>query len=90
MENKITKLKNGISASFQLITIGLLVFAIILILKQQSDISTLKSKFDEIESSLSSEIDDARRNVRIKLDEVESNLSSEIDDVKRTVRIWCD
>jgi hypothetical protein len=73
MENKLTKLENPFSMSFQLITVGLLILAIALIMKQQSDISILTKRIDDIES---------------KLDDVESNLSSEIDDVKSTVRIW--
>lgn len=87
MNNKIVKVKNWILTSFQFITVGLLVFAIVLILKQQNDISILKSRLNNIENNtdnLSSEIDD----IKSKLDDVESNLSSEIDDVKRTVRIW--
>ena len=86
MENKFTKIKNWISASFQLITVGLLVFAIILILKQQNDISVLKSRINDVDYN----IDNVKRNIddiESKLDDVESNLSSEIDDVKRTVRI---
>jgi cell division protein FtsL len=80
MENKFTKIKNWIPASFQLITVGLLVFAIILIWKQQNDIRALKSRINDVDYN----IDD----IESKLDDVESNLSSEIDDVKRTVRIW--
>ncbi len=87
MENNFTKIKSWILASFQFITVGLLIFAVVLILKQQNDISNLKSRLNLIESSvddLSSGIND----IDNKLDDVESNLSSEIDDVKRTVRIW--
>lgn len=87
MENKFTKIKNWISASFQLITVGLLVFAIILILKQQNDISGLKSRINDVNHN----INNIKRNIddiESKLNVVESNLSSEIDDVKRTVRLW--
>jgi cell division protein FtsL len=87
MENKFTKLKNWISASFQLITVGLLIFAITLILKQQNDISVLKSRIYDVDyniDNVESNIDD----IESKLDDVESNLSSEIDDVKRTVIMW--
>lgn len=87
MNNKMVKVKNWILTSFQFITVGLLAFAIVLILKQQNDISILKSRLNNIENNtdnLGSEIDD----IKSKLDDVESNLSSEIDDVKRTVMIW--
>lgn len=80
MENKFTKLKKWISTSFQPITVGLLVFAITLILKQQNDISILKSRINDVDYNID--------NVSSKIDDVESNLSSEIDGVKRTVRIW--
>jgi hypothetical protein len=88
MENKFKKLISWISTSFQLITVGLLVFAVLLILKQQNDIRYLKSKIDNVESNLSSKIDDVEGNLSSKIDDVESDLSSEIDGVKSTVRIW--
>ena len=86
MNINFTNFKNWILASFQFLTVGLLVFLIFLIIKQQNDIRVLKSQLSNVENNtdnLSSEIDD----IKSKLDDVESNLSSEIDDVKRTVRI---
>jgi len=90
MNHKFTKLKKWISASFQFITVGLLVLAIILILKQQNDISNLKTKVSSLDHSIYN-IDGVKGkidNLEDKIDDVESNLSSEIDDVKRTVIIW--
>ena len=66
---------------------GLLIFAITLLIKQQNDIAKLKIRLNSVDSNvdnLESKID----NIESKLEDVESNLSSEIDDVKSTVRIW--
>lgn len=82
MENNLTKIKNWVSTSFQLITVGLLIFAIVLILKQQSDINTLKSKLNSIENNIG--------DLSSEIQSVESNLSSEIDDVRRAVIVWSD
>jgi hypothetical protein len=71
------RIKNWISPSFQLITIGLLITLLLLVIKQQKEIDYLYSRIEDAESRLSSEIDDAK-----------DELSSDIDDVKRTVRIW--
>lgn len=95
MNKKFTEIKNWISSNFQFITVGILVFTIALILKQQIDIYSLKSQLDYLEydtSSIRNDIDDVKSkldDVESRLQEIESNLSSEIDDVKRTVRIWC-
>ena len=76
--SKITEsIKNWISPSFQLITIGLLITLLLLVIKQQKEIDYLYSRIDDAESRLSSEIDDAK-----------DDLSSEIDAVRRTVIIY--
>lgn len=87
MKNKYIKIKKWLFSNFQLITISLLVFTIVLIFKQQNDISNLNNIVHNLDyniEKLKSNIDD----VDGKLDNVERNLSYEIDDVKRTVRIW--
>jgi len=87
MKYKFTTIKNWISESFQFITVGLLVFAIILILKQQNDIRLLNSRINDLEYN----IDNVKSNINYiesKIDDMERNISSEIYDVKRTVMIW--
>lgn len=77
MTKIIVQIKNWISSSFQLITVGLLIALLILVIKQQKEIDNLYDIIDESESRLSNDINDAKE-----------ELSSDIDDVKRTVRIW--
>jgi hypothetical protein len=70
--SKITeRIKNWISPSFQLITIGLLITLLLLLIKQQKEIDYLYSRIDDAESRLSSEIDDAK---------------DQIDDLKDTIK----
>lgn len=79
MEKQTNKLKNWIIGSFQFITLGMLAFCIILLINQQREIDNLKSvirnveykydltdlesRLDDVESNLSSQIDDVRRTV---------------------------
>lgn len=91
MEAKFSKIKSWISSNFQVITLGLLVFTVVIVLKQQNDIQTLKGqinelyyKVDQADDNVNSKLDD----VDSKLNNVENNLIEEINDVKRTVRIW--
>jgi len=79
MEKKPNKIKNWIIGSFQFITIGMLTFCVFLLFNQQReinnlksaienieyncDVSDLESKLDDVESNLSSQIDDVRRTV---------------------------
>ncbi|MBX3163299.1 MAG: hypothetical protein KF900_02370 [Bacteroidetes bacterium] len=101
MENRLTKIKNWITDFFQFITVGLLTLLIALILKQQNDISSLKSRLDWIESSMDNienkvdDVEDKVDNMKNKIDVVENkmgdmeyNLSRGIDDIKSTVRIY--
>lgn len=73
MENNIQGFKRWIMASFQFITVGILVLLLILVLKQQKDINDLKGKIADTESSIRS---------------AESTLSSQIEAVRRAVIIW--
>ena len=90
----INKFTNWISAKFQFITVGLLVFAITLIVKQQNDISRLKRSINQVDFNIYNlyrsvnNLDSSIEDVEWKLDDVEKKLSREIEDVKSTVRIW--
>jgi hypothetical protein len=87
MENSITKIKNWVLASFQFITLGLLVFATVLIIKQQNDMGELKNRIKYLDGNID-EVKSKMDDIESKIDDVEGNISSEIDDVKRTVRLW--
>jgi hypothetical protein len=89
MQNKISKIKSRISESFQLITVGLLVFAIVVMFKLQSDIKVLKNKVNNVDYTL----DNVERIIddnNYKLSDVESNILNEIETVKKTVILWSD
>jgi hypothetical protein len=83
--SKITeRIKNWISPSFQLITIGLLITLLLLVIKQQREIDYLYSTIDDTESRLSSEIDDAKDDLSSEI----YDLKSDIEDVRRAVIIY--
>ncbi|MCH7409919.1 hypothetical protein MM239_10980 [Belliella sp. DSM 111904] len=95
MDNRFSKFKNWISSSFQLITIVLLVFSIIMILNQRQDINELKNQINSMGNTddlslnfydIESKLDD----IESKLYDVENNLIREIEDVKTTIMIWSD
>ena len=79
METLTQKIKALIAPSFQIITLGILIFLVVIVLKQQKDISDLKSQVYDTESSINS-----------KIQSVESSLSSDIERVRRAVIIWSD
>jgi len=87
METKFTKIKTWISSSFQVITLGLLVFSVVIVLKQQNDIHKLQGKIDDVYYQVDQSNDNIN-NVSSKLDDVESRLINEIEDVKSTIRLW--
>lgn len=95
MKNKLEKFRSWFSGYFQLITVGLLVSAVLLIIKQQYDLKVLQSKINDVEHKIINVndhidfIDGKIDYIEIKLDDVESNLSSEIEDIT-TVRIYSD
>ena len=91
MNRLFSKVRKGISASFQFITLVLLVIAIALLIKQQNDMLNLEKRVNSIYSNIddvNSKIEDVESNINSKLENVESNISSEVDDVKRAVIIW--
>ncbi len=73
MKNKFIKIKSWLLARLQIISFGLLILLIILVLKQQNDISNLEKRIRWLSGDL--------ENVNEKLDDVESNLSNKIQDV---------
>jgi hypothetical protein len=79
MSSTLETIKKLIEPSFQIITVGILVFLSILVLKQQKDIKDLESQIDSTEYRLESKIESA-----------ESTLSSDIEDVRRAVIVWSD
>jgi hypothetical protein len=88
MTKIIVKIKNWISTSFQLITVGLLIALLILVIKQQKELDDLYDIIDESESRFSNDINDAKEELSTDINDAKEELSSDIDDVKRTVRIW--
>ncbi len=82
MKDKLLIIKNWILDSFQLITFGLLVFLIVIVLKQQNDLNLLRSDIELLYFSVN--------NIEYKLQEVEDVVINECDEIKRTVKIWSD
>ena len=83
METKFSKIKVWISSSFQVITLGLLVFTVVIVLKQQNDIQKLKGQIDDVYYKVDHTNDNVH-DVSSKLDD----MSSEIERVRRTVITW--
>lgn len=79
MNIKLTKVKNWFFSNLQIITFSLLIFAIVLIIKQQNDINNLSNQVYSVDRN----VDNLRENV----EDVKSNLNSEIDDIKTAI-IW--
>lgn len=84
------KIKNWISASFQLITVALLTSILLFQIKQQKDLRDLNAKLDQLESRLSSDIKDAKSSLSSDIDNVKRSLGHEIDDVRRLVILFRD
>lgn len=83
METKFSKIKSWISSSFQVITLGLLVFTVVIVLKQQNDIHKLKGQIDDVYYEVDLTNGNVN-NVNSKLDDI----SNEIERVRRTVITW--
>ncbi len=80
---KFTKIKAWISSSFQVITLGLLIFTVVIVLKQQNDIHKLQGLIDDVYYK----VDQTNENVNhvsSKLDGIESD----IERLRKTVIIW--
>ena len=97
---KLRKVVKYLIGSFQFISLGMLMFCVIVLINQQSEIKTLKSDLQSVDyncdnyqiekklDALERGLDDLRSNLSSEIDYLQSNLSSEIDDVRRTVIIW--
>ena len=82
------RIKNWISASFQLITVALISALLLLQIKLQKDIKDLNSRIDQVESKLSTDINDTKRRLSSDLEDAKRSLSHEIDDVRGLVILY--
>ena len=88
------KFKSWILSNFQLFTVVLLLFAIILIIKHQSDIRNLHDYVDNISGTVSNtqySVDDLKSSiydVKSSIEDVESSLGYQIQEVKSTIILW--
>lgn len=94
MKNTFTKIKNLALPGLQIIIVGLLVSTMVINLKQQKEVNSLKSQLNNIKRNsekIKIETGNIKReldNIKRKIDNVEYNLSSEINQVRRTEIYW--
>lgn len=94
MNNILKGIISFLNNNYRLINISLLIFLMIVLLKQQFDIQQLKKRIDvqnlvrgtEIDN-LTKEVDFLRRDVINSIEESYNNLSGEIEDSRTTVTI---